>query len=310
MTDVRLKTCDLKPHLTAVLDGGPVDWTGATAVIAIAPAGGVATNYPVTLNTATKVVEYDWTDFDTTVAGEYHYEWIITFPDADEMSAPGEGYETFFISVSLGAPGDSYCSLSDLKAELAITDNSEDARLLMFMDVASRQVENLCRQTFYYEAAAVEYHAVQNYPRLILNKKPVISITSIIDTYGDATVAAATYEIENAYAGLVWFYSIPGDDVYRFSGIEQPVAARRARYQVTYAGGYQTPNQSGTGAPLLPSPIRYVTTRLAAGMYLRQGVDPRVQREHLLEASVWYSDTQFQSEVDAMLRPYRAPVMV
>jgi hypothetical protein len=315
MSDVRLKKGDEKPHLSATLDGGPTSWAGATAAISIAPAGGTATLYSsgFTFDTGAKTVEWDWTGFDTTVVGEYHYEWIITFPDTDEMTAPGVGFDTFYIVDSFAAPaGNCYCSLSDLKNELGITSNDEDDRLIMFIEVASRQVDNICRQSFYHDAAIVETYAFQGYPRMILKHKPLISITTIEDTDGDVdtTVDASNYEIENAGAGIVWFHSLLADDSYRFNGVQQPTAMRRARYKVTYAAGYETPNQTNTGATSLPGPIRYATVRLAAALHNRQGVDPRVQREHLLEASVWYSDRQFQEEVESLLRPYRAPVMV
>lgn len=205
-----------------------------------------------------------------------------------------------------------YCTLEDLKTELGITDNDKNANLEFLIDVASRQVENICKRVFYYDGAVVELHAVNNYPRLILDRTPVGAITSIEDTADDPDTVVSTeyYELEDAGAGLIWLDSILVDTVYRFSGIQQPVAARKTRYKVTYSAGYETPNQTGTGAPALPAPVRYATIKLASAMYSRVGVDPRVQREHLLEASVWYSDTQFDREIKSILRPYIKPVMV
>jgi len=206
-----------------------------------------------------------------------------------------------------------YCTLADLKTELGISSSDEDTLLELLIDVASRQVENICRREFAYVEGQEENHSVKSYPRWILDLTPVESITSVEDTEGTttSTVATTEYEIENAHAGLIWLHSLLPDESYRDAGITQPRALSRARYKVTYNGGYETPNQSGTDAvETLPAPIRYATIRLAAGMYSRQGTDPRVQREHLLEASVWYSDRQFEEEIHGMLRPYRRVVMV
>jgi hypothetical protein len=96
-----IKSGDLKPHITATLSGGPSDWTGASAEIVIRSPDGTITTASVTLDDSAKTVEYDWTGFSTTTAGDYSYEWKVTFADGDEMTAPANGVERFRITDGL-----------------------------------------------------------------------------------------------------------------------------------------------------------------------------------------------------------------
>ena len=91
-----IKSGDRKPHLSATLAGGPSSWTSATCQISIwadTASPTTATRYAATtFNTTTGAVTWDYTGWLTTTAGTYNYEWVVTFSDDDEMSAPGDKF--------------------------------------------------------------------------------------------------------------------------------------------------------------------------------------------------------------------------
>lgn len=192
-----------------------------------------------------------------------------------------------------------YCTLDDVKAELGISGSSEDTYLESLIKAASRRIDNYCNRTFWYQSAATHKFAFSQDIRHFVPLTPVISITSITDSDSVVTFTSGTdYELEDAESGAIFFEKMASDTFWRRRGVvgDPDKYSRKKRFVVTYEGGYETDEQSATGADALPEDIRRVCVSLVTDYYRNKGSNPRVKRRHLLEAAVWF-DNGYTDEV-------------
>lgn len=135
-----------------------------------------------------------------------------------------------------------------LKDELGITGTSEDVRLERLIESASAAIARFCGiPSFHHESARVEDHPGFGTPILHVDKRPLLSITSIVYDPQDAasTVLASEYLIDNAAQGRIYraggwrWTAATGISIaeHRLPGTEESL------YRVTFAGGYRTRNQ-------------------------------------------------------------------
>ena len=196
-------------------------------------------------------------------------------------------------------------------AGLADDDTSNDTIIDLFIDAASEWIDDWCNRDFAYQAAAAEkFAAPADPPYYYCKVTPVIAVTSIQDTEPSTPVtltAGTDYELEEADIGAVRFLELQPNTALRHNDVVGgPMRhSYKKRYTITYEGGFETPNQSGTGATALPGLIRMATRLIFSSMYKSDGRDPGVTREHLLEMSYWYDATKVDKALRTYLKGYR-----
>lgn len=99
-----------------------------------------------------------------------------------------------------------YCSLTELKAALRITDSVDDPLLELAINGASRQIDGYCERIFYSTASATRVYAPQS--ATLCETDDIISVTSIKtssdgDGAFDITWGSTDYQLEplNGFSG-------------------------------------------------------------------------------------------------------------
>lgn len=202
-----------------------------------------------------------------------------------------------------------YISLDYAKTELGIqlSDTSQDAFLETLIKAASRALDNYCKRSFYYEASITERYAALGRATFQVRKTPLLSVNSITDREDGSTLSATLYDVDNAEAGIIFVETILPDTGFHLPGAHQRLEPSmvKSRYEIDYEAGYETPEQSATGAPALPDDLKYACVRFVTDFFTNAGDNPRVKREHLLEAAVWYDNTFKDDVLQELLRPYK-----
>lgn len=117
--------------------------------------------------------------------------------------------------------------LDTVKQELGITGSESDDVLARLISEQSAVAETYCRRVFAQETLADSFRVwCGTSAPLILSRRPLVSITSIVED--DTTLTASDYEID-ADAGLVW--RLDGDDN-RMSWLPSKIV-------ITYVAGYE-----------------------------------------------------------------------
>src|SRR5580704_6228387 len=81
------------------------------------------------------------------------------------------------------------CTLDDLKSALRLTDDTDDTRLCLAIDAASRQIENKCGRRFWQDASVNARTYVTSTP-FLCEVDDFFDLTDLIvqtDPYGDGT---------------------------------------------------------------------------------------------------------------------------
>lgn len=135
-------------------------------------------------------------------------------------------------------------TIATMEGELGIAVGSDDSFLTRLINAASDRIEAYCGRSFYHVAAAVESLAGFGGFYLRVRRSPLLLIDSI--TYDGATVASAGYEIDTPGAGMIrsaaGFNWTAG---YVRSITDTPLPGTESKlYEVTYEGGWYTPDQS------------------------------------------------------------------
>jgi hypothetical protein len=197
-------------------------------------------------------------------------------------------YSRFISSGSTDETGPDLISLADLKAELEITDDSEDAVLASRITRWSRMFAEYCGRSFAFEEGVetftFECNEVARPSRpLVLSLYPVVDVVSVT-----VNGSAVEYEV-NAEAGLLYLKAG------YWSGT----------VEVTYSGGYILPS----GAP--PGLVEAIISQMRDS---RENRDASVQTVAHGDSRVSYFNTttsvgQVSLEVASFLAPFRRPVI-
>jgi len=204
-----------------------------------------------------------------------------------------------------------YCTLADVKAELGISGSGDDDYLERLIKAASRYIDNYCNRTFWYQSAATYKFAFKGEVRQHLPLTPVKELTSIVDSEGQYTLTLNTdYLLEDAESGAVYFEDVGGDMAWRRRGVTGDLRqdGYKKRYTCTYAGGYETPEQSATGAATLPADLQHACIMLTTDYYRNKGANPRIKRQHLLEAAIWFENNYGEENLARFLKKYKRVV--
>lgn len=188
---------------------------------------------------------------------------------------------------------------------------------------ASRMIDNYCGRKFAYAAAQADSLPSHGTVSLCLSRPPVWSIASIVDRDGQ-TIDASEYEVIGdalKYGGVItrengWLWSTlmraPGVSWMALPGWE------RAELVVTYAGGYQTPNQAPVaGVDELPADLVEACYLTATFLHASMGRDPQIRGENLMSYGVQYGAVSttigtsgLPLNVEAMLNAHRIVAQV
>lgn len=106
MADFSLKQHDRKPSIqaTLLLDGSPVNLTGATVKFIMATGPGTTpkvNSSAVVVTAASGIVRYDWLAVNTDTAGSFDAEWEVTFSDGTKQTFPTIDYISIDIEADL-----------------------------------------------------------------------------------------------------------------------------------------------------------------------------------------------------------------
>lgn len=222
-------------------------------------------------------------------------------------------------------------TLSTLKDALGIaqTSTESDDALRRAINVATAAITKWCRRTFHREAFTDERYPATGGPRLVLNRKPLITLTSVALYQTTTPIDSSAYVVEDAAAGIVYFrYAIPSFRRRR-PGIAQDgqPGSEPPDVLVTYEAGFVTPEQADVGGAFagepvtLPDDLEQAAIELAAHTYSTPiGFDGgEVQSEKLGDASVTYrdesvsgsiADKAIPSRIRAKLADYRMLIIV
>lgn len=213
--------------------------------------------------------------------------------------------------------------LATLKTALDIDSVDEDETLERLIEVASDQIRRFLRaRALHYETGIVEKVSGYGTHRLILSRRPVLSVSSIVlkasDPAGaDHTYDSDSYEIEDGgRAGMVfrregWVSTARGRGFgVGWGGL---TGTEQRSIEVTYTGGWVTPEQadsSGWAGPerSLPYDVEEACIDAVVARYEARGGDPRIKQERLGSHSVSYerpSRSGLPVAVEQALAPYR-----
>ena len=186
-----------------------------------------------------------------------------------------------------------YCSLTELKASLRITDNVDDDLLELAIESASREIDAACERQFYSSTTSRIFTARDSYVCEIDDLTSVTSIktSSAADGTFDVTWASTDYQLEplNGLAG----------------GIATPYTSIRAVGDYTFplSGGEATVQVTGTfGFDAAPTAIKQATVIMASRIFKRNDSPLGVAGFGDLGA---IRVSRLDSDVEALIAPFK-----
>ena len=192
--------------------------------------------------------------------------------------------------------------ISTVETELSLTADAQDAELTRYIDTASDQIERYVNRKLYYGSAIIEKVAGSGDAFLWISRTPLSSITSVVWLGDDSTVTSSTYEIWESDQG----------NLYRSAGWNDTKisATDYTRYQVTYVGGWITPQQDADDGALtrnLPWDLETACISMVVGLWRQRGADRTIRSETVLNTSVHYErhDGGIDPSVRAVLDSYK-----
>lgn len=147
------------------------------------------------------------------------------------------------------------CTLDDVKTMLNITDNSQDAKLTLYIKGISAEIEGYVGYSLGMGEYTEEVHCVNNRQLLQLNHFPLRSVTSVMLCGAEVS----DWKIIEEYARWGRLYRGEGwtGRIYT-QGFTHDVVGGAWDYSVTYKAGYYLPGDTGYtegGADSLPYDI-------------------------------------------------------
>jgi len=192
--------------------------------------------------------------------------------------------------------------ISTVETELSLTADAQDAELTRYIDTASDQIERYVNRKLYYGSAIIEKVAGSGDAFLWISRTPLSSITSVVWLGDSSTITSSTYEIYESDQG----------NIYRSAGWNNTKisATDYTRYQVTYIGGWITPQQDADDGALtrdLPWDLETACVSLVVGLWRQRGADRTIRSESVLNTSVHYErhDGGIDPSVRAVLDSYK-----
>lgn len=190
-------------------------------------------------------------------------------------------------------------SLARVKAELGLTDDTDDAVLEPMIDRASSAISRETRRTFGVETVTETIDGSGS--RLLgLTRTPIVSVSAVTE---DGTTIT-DYSVEDAEAGALyrpvgWGRSggmrMWGTEAYA-SGYILP-GYQDQRYSVTYQAGYTLPEQS---SPTLPGAVEQACLETVKAWYFARDSDPAASSVQVGQLRVSYRDQNQSAPIGAV----------
>jgi hypothetical protein len=149
--------------------------------------------------------------------------------------------------------------LATVKTELGITDAASDAKLSALIQQASAAIVSFCKREFAQETLADTFRTDCGDSVLQLSRRPIVSVTSIVED--DVSLTAADYEI---IAANGWIQRIDSE--------ERPIGWAWGKTVVTYVAGWIMLTN-------LPSDLERACIDLIKGKWFALERDPLVKSE-------------------------------
>lgn len=173
-------------------------------------------------------------------------------------------------------------TLSAVKDELRIAqdDTSYDSVLERYIESVSASFETLCDRKFHYGADIVEKVAGYGTTLVVLSRRPVLSVASVVVDGSPVT----DYTVHDVEAGLLhrasgwpWTASTQASVTYH-----QVPGTEERSIVVTYTGGYVTPVQATAQLPrTLPYDLEQLCIDGVVALFRDRGVNKAMKSEKL-----------------------------
>lgn len=211
----------------------------------------------------------------------------------------------------MALPASALTTLATVLDELGLaTDGGvQDARLERYIRAASAFVARKCSRAFERVDGIVEDRAGFGLTRLYLDRTPILTVTTL--KVNDVALAVTDYELRNAgdershlFRSSGWVWSAA-----RYPGITQspaPGQEKRA-IEVTYSGGYVTPQQVVLGAfatRTLPDDLEDAVIELVTMRWRRRGTSTQKRQEAGQNASWAFGGDPVPPEIRDVIEGY------
>ncbi len=195
----------------------------------------------------------------------------------------------------MAASGD-LTNAANVKEYLGLSGSDDDTFIGNLIDRASEGIENYCRRKFT-STQHTEYYDGRGEPRLVLNQRPIISVTSVHDdldrAFGGGALIDSSDYITRDDEGVIEYLSsastFPGTGACFYDG--------QLNVKVVYTAGYAT----------IPTDVEQACIMLCALLYTRgkQQADGITSESHGGAYSVTYAGMAMTGEIKELLAPYR-----
>lgn len=172
--------------------------------------------------------------------------------------------------------------LSDVKADLGITDAASDVILLRLIEESGARVEAHCRQRLDSRTEVEAFHEPGD--SLILAPDgaviETIAIVSVVED--DETLVASDWDLDGAL-------------LRRLDGDGRPVAWSADAVTVTYTGGFVLPTEGGDPPSTVPVDLAGAVYALVRDAWQRRSIDGYVKSESYADGTSQTFGTQGMS---------------
>lgn len=195
-------------------------------------------------------------------------------------------------------------SLADVKAELSLTNGSQDTLVSRYLAASTAAIEQYCNRTFGTQDVTDEFwpdrenHAYQVTPgisEITVSQWPIIAVETVTEN-GDTLVDGTDYRVDYRAGKVI-----------RLNEQPYPTLWRAWPILIKYTGGYAT----------IPADVQDACIRLVKARYLAKDRDPFLRSESIpgvRDASWWVatgSDAgNLPPDVQDILDNYRQPVVI
>lgn len=198
-------------------------------------------------------------------------------------------------------------TIAAIEEALGLTAGAQDDKVKRLINVASDAIAGYCNRAFQKDTVTDEKHIGTGGKILILDRWPLVSITSI--SYDGTDLSSAEYEIYDADVGQVyhktgvWQWTAPA--INNIAGDPYPGDERKL-YAATYVGGYVLPNDGGERT--LPYDLEQAAIDYTVWRWHQLGQDMSIQSEKYSRYSVTYGevdDSGIPAAIRAVVDKYR-----
>lgn len=179
----------------------------------------------------------------------------------------------------MGLEPNALTTYATVKAELGLTDDTQQAFIERQINIASQRIENYCSRKFKKQTYTLENYEGTGGLYLLLTNFPVTEVTKIV--IDDTEYDVSDFKIDYA-KGIIYF-----EDVFSASGVCEGISNFSNKIllsiQVTYTAGYVLPNDAGTRN--LPYDLDQCCVDEVVSKYEQKGTKKRTKSWSLGNAS-------------------------